>query len=68
MLIEDEHDTVNVIVAAKDHERDRRTVRTELLIVVEDAWSVIARRPTRSSLHAGAASGAGDFALSPRRS
>jgi error-prone DNA polymerase len=35
MLLEDEHGTINVIVSPRIYERDRLTVRTEPLVVVE---------------------------------
>jgi error-prone DNA polymerase len=35
MLLEDEHGTINVIVSPQIYERDRLTVRTEPLVVVE---------------------------------
>jgi error-prone DNA polymerase len=35
MLLEDEHGTINIIVSPQIYERDRLTVRTEPLVVVE---------------------------------
>ncbi|HTN25866.1 MAG TPA: error-prone DNA polymerase [Solirubrobacteraceae bacterium] len=63
MLLEDEHGTINVIVSPRIYERDRLTVRTEPLIVVEGrlerhpaaggAINVVARSVT--PLHVGGA-------------
>lgn len=35
MLLEDEHGTVNVIVSPQIYERDRLTIRTEPLVIVD---------------------------------
>ena len=57
MLLEDEHGTVNIIVSPQIYDRDRLTVRTEPLVVVDGrlechaaaggAINVIARRVKR---------------------
>ena len=74
LLLEDEHGTVNVIVSPQIYERDRLTVRTEPLVVVEGrlerhasaggAVNVVARGLTRLEVGDRAAAQVKDFSVS----
>ncbi len=74
MLLEDEHGTVNVIVAPQIYERDRLTVRTEPLVVVDGrlerhasaggAINIVAQRLTRLEVGDRVAAQVKDFSLS----
>ena len=73
LLLEDEHGTVNVIVSPQIYERDRLTVRTEPLVVVEGrlerhasaggAINVVARGLTRLEVGDRVAAQVKDFSM-----
>ena len=73
LLLEDEHGTVNVIVSPQIYERDRLTVRTEPLVVVEGrlerhasaggAINVVARGLTRLEVGDRVAAQVKDFSV-----
>jgi error-prone DNA polymerase len=73
MLLEDEHGTVNVIVSPQIYERDRLTVRTEPLVVVDGrlerhasaggAINIVARNVTRLEVGDRVAAQVKDFSL-----
>jgi error-prone DNA polymerase len=73
LLLEDEHGTVNVVVAPPVYERDRLIVRTEPLVVVEGrlerhasaggAVNVVARRVARLDVPDRVAAEVKDFSL-----
>ncbi|MGH2918800.1 MAG: OB-fold nucleic acid binding domain-containing protein, partial [Solirubrobacteraceae bacterium] len=73
LLLEDEHGTVNIVVPPQIYERDRLTVRTEPLVVVEGrlerhaaaggAINVVARRVTRLDLPDRVAAQVKDFSM-----
>ena len=73
MLLEDEHGTVNVIVSPQIYERDRLTVRTEPLVIVDGrlerhasaggAINIVARGVTRLEVGDRVAAQVKDFSL-----
>jgi error-prone DNA polymerase len=73
LLLEDEHGTVNIVVPPKIYERDRLTVRTEPLVIVEGrlerhpaaggAINIVARRVTRLDIPDRVAAEVKDFSL-----
>ena len=73
LLLEDEHGTVNIVVAPQIYERDRLAVRTEPLVVVEGrlerhasaggAINIVARRVGRMDIPDRVAAEVKDFSL-----